>query len=169
MVSSAVFRRRILAGCNNILFPGTEKEIEVMKVDKIRLIPAILSILSVLAFGCDGSSSGSTPVQVYFPVHSTVQTTYMQMRMEERLVIDKSGYLRVGADALIIWPYGHSLRVEGNDTWVVDDEGKAVARVGDTVVLGGGFVGKSVVEEKIGYALPADATGPYFLCGTVNR
>jgi len=131
-------------------------------------IGLILLLLPICPFGCGITSSSSIPTHVYFPVQNTAQTINMEARMEGHLVIDKAGYLKVvEANALIIWPFGYSLRHEGNDIWVITNEDKAVARVGDTVVLGGGFVGASVGEEKIGHALPTDATGPYFLCGRV--
>jgi hypothetical protein len=41
--------------------------------------------------------------------------------------------------------------------------------VGDTVKLGGGFLGVSDIEEKIGQALPNDATGPYFLANPIEN
>jgi hypothetical protein len=82
-------------------------------------------------------------------------------------VIDDAGYLRVNVTndlhTLIIWPYGYSLKIEGKEMWIINDKGQAVARVGDTVELGGGFVDASVAEERMGHALPENAKGPYFL------
>ncbi len=130
-------------------------------------LTVVLVILSVLAIGCTGNSTNKTPPEPYFPVQKEVPKTYMLVLLPGKLVIDSAGYLRVNVTpdlhALIIWPYGYSLKIEGKDVWIINDKGQAVAKVGDTVKLGGGFVGADVVEERIGQALPKDAAGPYFI------
>ena len=40
--------------------------------------------------------------------------------------------------------------------------------MGDAVELGGGFVDASVVEVIIGYALPMDAAGPYWVAAPLK-
>jgi hypothetical protein len=68
---------------------------------------------------------------------------------------------------LIIWPYGYSLKVEGDDRWVINDKNEKVARVGDWIYLVGGEIPAWAVNELIGYSLPDDAKGPYWLVGDV--
>ena len=81
--------------------------------------------------------------------------------------MNNKGYLRLKrtADlhALIIWPYGYSLKIEGNEIWIINEKGQAVTKAGDTIKLGGGFVDASASEERMGHALPEAATGPYFI------
>ncbi len=88
-------------------------------------------------------------------------------------LVDDAGYLRINVNndlhALIIWPYGYSLKIEGKEMWIINDKGQAVARVGDTVKLGGGFLGASDMEEIMGHALPEDVEGPYFLANPIEK
>jgi hypothetical protein len=97
----------------------------------------------------------------YFPMQKEMPLEFMLVSLTGKLVNDK-GYLRV-ADALIIWPYGYSLEVSGAELWIISDKGQTVAKVGDIVKLGGGFLDSSAVEARIGQSLPSDAAGPYFI------
>ena len=137
------------------------------KLRRVIQLTVVLVILSVLAIGCIDNSTSKTQPEPYFPVQKEVQTTMMLVLLPGKLVIDNNGYIRVDmineSDPLIIWPYGYSLNIEGKDIWIINDKGQAVAKVGDSVKLGGGFVGADVVEERIGQALPKDAAGPYFI------
>ena len=127
----------------------------------------ILVVISVFAIGCNDNSDDTGQPDLYFPVQKEVQESEMLVLLPGKLVIDNTGYLRVNVTndlhALIIWPYGYSLKIEGKEMWIINDKGQAVARVGDTVKLGGGFVDASVAEERMGHALPENAKGPYFL------
>lgn len=137
-----------------------------MKINYIkpwRLIQlvAILGVLPILATGCTCNSADETQPEPYFPVQKEAQYWNLGVLLQGSLVIDK-GYLRI-YDALIIWPYGYSIKTEGKEMWIINDKGQTVARVGDVVKLSGGFMDASVAEERIGHALPEDAEGPYFL------
>ena len=133
-----------------------------MKINKTRLIAVVLALFSIvlLSFSCE-------PHQVsYFPVQKEPQQQFLLTRMEGKLFIDNHGYLRLKADGnsppLIIWPYGYSWKNEDNKIWIINNKGKAIWRVGDTVVLGDGFTDASDMELKTGQPLPAEAVGPYF-------
>ena len=134
------------------------------------LVVGMLVFILVFVIGCGGNSTNKTP-EPYFPVQKEFQTIYMQSLLTGgKLAIDNAGYLRAGATkgVLIIWPYGYSLKIEGKNTWIINDKGQAVAKVGDAVELGGGFVDASVVEVIIGYALPMDAAGPYWVAAPLK-
>ena len=134
-----------------------------------RLIQIIgmLVFIPILAIGCNNNSADKTQPVPYFPVQKDVPQMLYLVLLPGTLVMDKDGYLRVNVDkdtqALVIWPYGYSLKVEGKEIQIINDKGQIVAKVGDTVKLGGGFVGVSDAEERIGHALPKNATGPYFI------
>ncbi|HEX9896045.1 MAG TPA: hypothetical protein VGA85_00070 [Dehalococcoidales bacterium] len=128
----------------------------------------MLVILPIFTIACTCNSADNTQPEPYFPVQKEVAEEVMQARLEGKLVMDDAGYLRV-YDALIIWPHGYSLKIEGKEIWIINDKGQAVARVGDMVMVGGGFVDTWVAEEKIGCALPEDAKGPCWLAGNVIK
>ena len=134
-----------------------------------RLIQIIgmLVFIPVLAISCSNNSAAKTQPVPYFPVQKNVPQIMYLMLLHGTLVMDKDGYLRVNVTkdlpALVIWPYGYLLKIEGKEIQVINDKGQIVAKVGDTVTLGGGFVPLvSDVEERIGQALPKNAIGPYF-------
>ena len=134
-----------------------------------RLIQIIgtLIFIPILAIGCSNNSTDKTQPVPYFPVQKDVPQELMLALLPGTLVMDKDGYLRVNVtedlQALVIWPHGYSLKIEGKEIQIINDKGQIVAKVGDTVKLGGGFVGVSDAEERIGHALPKNATGPYFI------
>ena len=117
-----------------------------------------MAFLLVLLPACDEKLPLATP---YFPVQSQPQEVLLQARLEGELVLDEE-YLRI-YDNLILWPYGYSVEVEGNDIWVVNDENERVVKVGDWVVIGGGVISAEFAMEKIGEDLPEGCTGPYWL------
>jgi hypothetical protein len=135
---------------------------------RLLLIVSILVIIFASILSCSNNSADKTQPVPYFPVQKNVPQIMYLMLLHGTLVMDKDGYLRVNVTkdlpALVIWPYGYSLKIEGKEIQVINDKGQIVAKVGDTVTLGGGFVPLvSDVEERIGHALPKNATGPYFI------
>ncbi|HEX9896902.1 MAG TPA: hypothetical protein VGA85_04475 [Dehalococcoidales bacterium] len=133
----------------------------------------ILAVILIGMSACTDNSADKTQPESYFPVQKEAAEEVMQALLPGKLVIDDAGYLRVNVTndfhPLIIWPYGYSLKIEGKETWIINDKGQAVARVGDTVILGGGEVPAWAVEEIIGYALPEDAKGPYWTVGKIRN
>jgi hypothetical protein len=127
---------------------------------------AITLLILLLICGCSASNTTTTQKTPYFPVQKEVPSEYMLALLSGKLV-NEGGFLRVQGDdnssSLIIWPYGYSLEVAGNQIWVIDKKGQHVFAVGDTVKLGGGFLGAPDAEARIGQSLPPDAVGPYFI------
>jgi hypothetical protein len=117
----------------------------------------MLSLTSLNA--CDEKTPQPIP---YFPVQSEVQKIGLGALLSGELVIDDNGCLRV-FNYLILWPYGYTFEMEGNDIWVVNEEEVRVAKVGDKVRMGGGEIPPDFAEEKIGQALPEDCAGSYWL------
>ena len=134
---------------------------------RIIQIIGMLVFIPILAIGCSNNLADNTQPVPYFPVQKDVPQELMLAILPGTLVMDKDGYLRVNVTndlhALVIWPYGYSLKIEDEEFQIINDKGQIVAKVGDTVKLGGGFVSVSAVEERIGHTLPKSATGPYFI------
>ena len=87
-----------------------------------------------------------------------------------KLIIDNSGYIRFSIPhehdkPVIIWPHGFTLKIDGSDVWVLNEKSEPQVRIGDTTPLGGGFIEESSVTKVIGYSLPADIPGPFFMAG----
>jgi hypothetical protein len=81
-------------------------------------------------------------------------------------LVEENGCLRVrgGEDPalLVIWPYDHTLTVDaGGIAEVRDGTGAVVARVGDTVEMGGGQAPSLTGAFAAG--LPKACTGPYWI------
>ena len=101
------------------------------------LVLLILVFISILAIGCSNNSADKTQPVPYFPVQKDVPQIMYLVLLPGTLVMDKAGYLRVNVDkdtqALVIWPYGYSLKIEGKEIQIINDKGQIVAKVGDTV------------------------------------
>ena len=122
--------------------------------------------IPVLAVGCANSNNSPEPA-LYFPVQKEPQTVVLEALLSGKLVVD-DGYLRVNGH-LILWPHGYSWQAENNEIWILNDEGQKVARVGESVRLGGGVMPTSIAEEKIGQKLPDGIKGPFWLMGIVKN
>ena len=49
----------------------------------------------------------------------------------------------------VVWPAGYSLADEEGETWLVDDAGNQVARIGDEVQMGGGITNLAHAEPSV--------------------
>jgi hypothetical protein len=149
-----------------------------------RIISISCVIVLVLAIGCNSGgkiqseTSSKIPVEPFFPTQVLPAKAYMLSLMQgATLIIDNAGDIRIGSPdvpvtsangALIIWPYGYSFKTEGTNIFIVNDKGQTVARVGDKLDIGGGFVDASVAAVLIGQALPKDAVGPYYVAAPLQ-
>ncbi|CAN5598946.1 hypothetical protein BH24ACT21_BH24ACT21_09100 [soil metagenome] len=100
----------------------------------------------------------------------------MQALAVGRLVVDDVGCLRLKDDRagsrgdLIVWPPGHSMRVEDGEIQIVRGDGQTVARVGDKMELGGGQItptsgSREAYEEKL--KISEKCMGPLWIVGEV--
>jgi hypothetical protein len=124
----------------------------------------VLILVSLALSACSYSSPASV---TFFPVHKEPQTIILLVQLQGTLTAD-DGYLRVSGK-LVIWPYGYSYKIENNEIWILDNKGQTVAKVGDSVMLGGGVAERFFAEEKIGQSLPAGCEGPYWLAGQITK
>jgi hypothetical protein len=118
----------------------------------------ILTVSLALLPACGEKTPSPTP---YFPVQAEVQELGLNALLSGELVLD-DGCLRV-YDNLILWPYGYTVEMEGDDIWVVNEHGEWVVNVGDRVQMGGGVISAEFAEEKIGRSLPEGCMGPFWL------
>jgi hypothetical protein len=134
------------------------------------MLAAVLST----AVACNDNSTSISSSTPFFPVQRA-GLSRMEALTEGRLELD-NGYLRVDNvdNYLLIWPHGFSLRTEGEEILVIDDNGQVFARVGDKITVGGGEIAipeeeaKELIEESIvDQPLPDDCQGPYWIIGEV--
>jgi len=135
----------------------------------------ILFVFSLLAVGCTHSivntpqtitvtqSITVTQPSPHLLVEKEASNDYLAARLVNcTLDVDNKGYIRTG-DYLIIWPFAYSLQIKDNAIFILDGKGQEFALVGDTINLDGGFTSITGVDEKLGYSLPSDIAGPYWL------
>jgi hypothetical protein len=73
-----------------------------------------------------------------------------------------------GGEVLLpIWPPDFTLRIEGDQVLVVNEEGQVAARAGEEVYMSGGYVG--VTDEWVLQQIPAACQGEYFVVGNEVR
>lgn len=136
----------------------------------ISVIMGIMIAFLMIVTGCN-SSVDINESDIYFPVPEEAVEAYPDALTQGKLTFDgKYLLLRrhflifIRTDILLIWPYGYSLDVKDGKIQVLDEGGRVVARVGDSIKVGGGETTKEVVEENfIGKPLPDDCEGPYWL------
>lgn len=91
-----------------------------------------------------------------------------------KLVIDEEGCLRLklprgdGPSDIPVWPHGYSLSTENDEIRILNDKGRVVARVGDTVQVGGGEISRSEAggnfeEKRRKLGVPARCPGPLWM------
>lgn len=137
-----------------------------IKYRRLIQLAGILVVIPILAVGCTGNPVAKPRPEPYFPVQKEVPKTVHLALLPGTLVMDENGYLSVQpANALVIWPYGYSFKIEGEDIWVIDSKGRPFVRVGDEIrdELGGGYVPRYVAEDRMGQPLPVGWKGNYFL------
>lgn len=113
-----------------------------------------------------------TPVPgLAFPQLRAQSTTFMLALLQGKLAI-RDGCLRVSEGdedpgSLIIWQPDYFLNDNDGTVEVLDREGKAVARVGERVSMGGGEVSLASVETQLRGPIPSQCEGPYWLMGEI--
>jgi hypothetical protein len=112
------------------------------------------------------SDESDTP---YFPV---LRGEVGMESLAKGTLIFEDGYLRLSSTDsddryLIIWPHGYSLNMEEDEIKILDEDGQVVAKVGDTISVGGGEMGWINVLWVKGGFLPFNCDGPYWISSKV--
>lgn len=147
---------------------------------KLITFTVLLLLMSTVVSGCRLKET-ETPNQItnatstpFFPVQldKYIGQPYPEALSIGILVLD-NGYLRlkpltgIGDSSLLIWPPGFSAHVENKVVNIIDKDGRTIANTGDKIRVSGDQVSAKTVETYIGYSLPADSKGPYWLIGYV--
>ena len=69
----------------------------------------------------------------------------------------------------VVWPEGFSIRQGGDDVWLLDHSGSQIARIGDTMRMGGGITNLAHAEPEVVGGIPStcEVDGPdaYWFAG----
>jgi hypothetical protein len=153
------------------------------RIWQLLLLMGILLLILVIIVGCNSNSIVTTTTEVtsttvlpsstetprtvsYFPVQNKNPGVYIIVKLEGKLDIDNNGYIRIGED-MIIWPYGYSYKVEGGETFILDERGNLAAQVGENVMLGG-YSSNYVGNESLVQPHPSIWDGPFWLANPMN-
>jgi hypothetical protein len=134
----------------------------------------ILAVFLVTTASCSDNSSSISSDIPFFTAQKPAREQ-MLAELKGELVLE-NGCLRVidenNTSWLLIWPYGFSLRVDGEELQIINDKGQVVAHVGDYIYFGGGEVAlpeeeaREHIEKNItGQKLPDSCNGPYWIVG----
>jgi hypothetical protein len=126
------------------------------------------SIFSLVIFLSLLPACFSPPSLSYFPTRPAPGPSLLALTSGKIVVED--GCLRLewdGGSDLLIWPYGFSYRISGNDIQILNEKGEIVARTGDYKQLGGGEVPS--LELATGSTPSVNCPGPYWVVSSVNN
>ena len=131
----------------------------------------LLGIVLIMATACNDTSSSTSSSTPFFPVQKELGRMYPTALAGGKLVLDNC-CLRLKDSAydyscLPIWPYGYSLSIEGKEIQVIDNNGKPIARVGDTITVGGGEISAEIAAKYSVQPLPDSCSGPFWLVSKV--
>ncbi|GAP13094.1 hypothetical protein LARV_00836 [Longilinea arvoryzae] len=114
-----------------------------------------------------------TPVGgLFFPQLRARSVVFMTALLEGQLVLE-DGCLRVVTGfapqgSLIIWQPDYFPSQKGDQIEILDRNGLSVARVGESIALGGGEIQLSDdTTRQLRESIPAACAGPYFLMGEI--
>ncbi|MBC8054847.1 MAG: hypothetical protein H7Y13_17450 [Sphingobacteriaceae bacterium] len=133
----------------------------------LTIITVILLILFIHPDNEQNLFKSSAPVsEPYFPTVKDPQTETMEALLSGELKL-AGKCLKIEGN-LIVWPYGFSV-VKGDTLAVINEKGKVVAKVGDTVKLSGGQVGTDGSPSgNLAEYTNADCKGPLWITGEVT-
>jgi hypothetical protein len=137
------------------------------------LLSGLLIISSSGIAGCD-QNRDITESDIFFPVLEEPEAYYPSALSEGKLIFNgkylllKRNFLIFSTKILLIWPYGYSVDVENEEIHILNENGQAVASVGDSIKVGGGENPASNVEKLIGYSLPDDWYGICWLVASID-
>jgi hypothetical protein len=132
---------------------------------KLLIVLALAILLVLPSAACGGSAS----VDIFFPVQKSGDLDQMTADVSGNLEL-VDGWLRLdslGDSYLLIWPYGFSVRGEGEEIQVLDGEGQVAAVVGEAISVGGGETTVEVAESYTGRALSGEVDGPFWIVSEV--
>lgn len=100
----------------------------------------------------------------FFPVQRTPTKVSVQALISGPLKLEDK-CLKVEGN-LIVWPYGFSIGYRGNKMNIVNQEGKIVASVGDSIKLSGGQA-SATASNSLSQFTNTNCKGPLWITGKV--
>jgi len=103
---------------------------------------------------------------IHFPQLKMRSGTFMALKKEGELIL-QDGYLHIG-ESLIIWQPDFFLNNNSGSTEILDRNGQVLLRVGDEVVMGGGYIESlEYINRLIKEPLSQECEGPYWLMSEI--
>lgn len=133
----------------------------------MKLAHLAITLFTVLLVGC-GPTAQNVP-QIHFVQQKEIPNVYMEADLRGKLVLVK-GCLRLQnavSDYLIVWPWGFSLRVDGEIIEILDSNGQMVTQVGDNLMLSGGE--RPRIDDLVSQMPPEECPGLYWIVGSEIR
>jgi hypothetical protein len=128
-------------------------------------IAAIILILIILLLSLRGCFSIYGTV-TNFPVQNEAGIPLPDSQFTGELIA-KNGYLRLlppsGSSAVLIWPYGYTWRKYALGIEVLDENDRVVARTGQIITLGGGFIPIEPLANICDPPVPDDIDETYWV------
>jgi hypothetical protein len=123
----------------------------------------------VLYFGNDLPFEVIPDDSIYFPQLKTRSTSFMEALLIGRLEVENGCLLayQEGSDRpiTIVWQTDYFLNNNAGSIEMLDRDGKVVARVGETIYLGGGEIGR-IEDDKLQAPIPEHcSSSPLWLMG----
>ena len=102
----------------------------------------------------------------FFPTQKHASNESMQALLTGKLRLE-GRCLKVEGN-LIIWPYGYSVKTEGDKIKIYNDKGRLVAAAGDSIKLAGGQVSTGAnASAELSKFTKGDCQGPLWITGQV--
>jgi hypothetical protein len=154
----------------NILSANPANDIKLpIKRMRISVILSLLGLLLLITSSCNGNSSEKPLPTPFFPVQKPGLPSLLLKGRGELILENNCLRLRLpnGESNLAIWPYGYSVRVEGNIIQIINEKGEAIARVGDTIKYGGGPANAEMAANSSSQPLSEDCPGSYWIVSEI--
>jgi hypothetical protein len=128
------------------------------------VIAALILILLILLLSLRGCFSIYGTV-TNFPVLNEADIPMFDSQATGELIV-KNGYLRLlpplGSNMIVIWPYGYTWRRYALGIEVLDQNDRVVARTGQIITLGGGFISIEALDNICDPPVPDDIDETYW-------
>lgn len=144
-----------------------------MKFKQIGINLFLLFIFIIIPFVLTSCRDNMNSSPLFFPTWADPDSSYPTASFNGWLALDKNSLrlksLYFGKGYLIIWPYGYSLKTENGQILILNNNGEAVAKVGDRIKGTGGEIPLESVEQLLGKPLPNKYGGPYCVIGEIKK
>ena len=137
------------------------------KQKNLVVVVGVLTVVFLILITYNNKSLFKSSIsQPFFPTLKEPQKESMQALLVGELNLD--GRCLKVSENLIVWPYGFSIDSRGNKIKVLNERGKPIAQVGDTIKLSGGQAGTSgSLSGTLSEFINEDCNGPLWIAAKV--